>query len=91
MSENKCPCCGEELKFGDKISGFYPTVDCKKCGFPRNPHMRKRIAAALDLAKAVVKHDTEMKNNDDMNGDYAEIASRHVSDMEKRVLEVFNG
>ena len=96
MSE-KCPCCGEDLKFGDKISGFYPTVDCKKCGFPRNPHMRERIAAAMELAKKLSKiHELGHKRPTSDRDKYNErviAMSEALEDYQsakERVLEVFN-
>jgi hypothetical protein len=79
--ESKCPCCGSELEFGDKIPGFYPTVDCRKCGFPRNPKVRTHIAAAMDLARATTAYFS----------DGGEAAKPLLQEAGQRVLEVFGG
>ena len=92
MSEiAKCPICGETpLDKWEVTSARVFQTGQMCCGVDCSTNERwNQYAAAMELAKAIVKHESELANENDQSGDYAEIAARHVADMERCVLEVF--
>ena len=83
----KCPICGEEPEVWCRVEEVRSIVCCKHAAYSTIGW--NQYAAAMELAKAIVKHESELANENDQSGDYAEIAARHVADMERCVLEVF--